>query len=236
MKNIIQYATKIILWVSLIISQLALAAVDLESVYFGVDIGVKRNDFIFSYGGNLFKSTQPLINIFIGGEVIQNLNLEINAQKTLSGNRQLVLPNNQPFLGLPPVPDAPGATGGEMSYITNIKISSVGTNLIYKFNPMMNCENFNILFGVGMKLTKAYLNVNNIGNGNIFKLTKYNNKALVKVSAGWVYMFTDNYGIRGLVCWENTSILQPTMIRNGVEYKAKFKNSLNYTLGLLYRF
>jgi hypothetical protein len=60
----------------LIIPPVALAKVNLPSMYIGVNAGVKQNGFAPSYGDNLFNSKQPMANIFAGIEIIpQNLKI-----------------------------------------------------------------------------------------------------------------------------------------------------------------
>jgi len=49
-------------------------------------------------------------------------------------------------------------------------------------------------------------------------------------------MFNKVCGLRGLVSWENTSKLQPSLNQSGLNYMAQFKNSISYTLGLIARF
>jgi len=48
-------------------------------------------------------------------------------------------------------------------------------------------------------------------------------QTLLKFSAGYEYMVTNNYGLRGLVTWENTSVLKPiaASVFNGRKFTAQ---------------
>lgn len=230
MKKIKRYITACLSLI-LIIPPVALAKVNLPSMYIGVNAGVKQNGFTPGYGDNLFNTKQPIANIFAGIEIIPHLNVEINLETTKNRQRHSALSGNDSFLGVVP---------GDLitrNWQSDIKFSSIGADLIYKFNPIC-CDKFNILLGAGIKITKVNLKSKNLSSPStpVLKLTENNTKGLIKLSAGYEYMFTNNYGMRGLVSWENTSALKPVGTnRIGAKFTAQLKNSMNYTLGVLYK-
>lgn len=215
----------------LIFPGIASATLNVPLAYAGINCGIKHSSFVTEYGGNVFKSKQPMANVFIGIEIVPNLNLQISAESTTNSKRQATLFQNNVYLGIP-------IMDNQRTFQTSMKIFGIGSDLIYKFNPLC-CKHFNLLFGIGAKITKINLTTKNVSvvNGSVAKLNIHNTKVIMKLLAGYEYMFTKNYGVSGIINWENTSSLKPTgFLKSGGIINAKLKNTLSYTLGVLYKF
>lgn len=216
----------------LVAPTLALAAttVNLPSVYVGVNAVLKKNGFTTGYGDNTFKSKQLMANLFVGLDMLPNLNLEVNLETTMKRKRESTLSGNDVWLGN-------SMEGQTLTVVGDIRMSSIGLDLIYKFNPLC-CEKFNLLFATGMKILKVDLKTYASDEPSKYvKLKDGNVKTIFKLTSGYEYMFTNNYGMRGLISWENTSALKPIgTSKTGARFHAKLKNSINYTFGILYEF
>lgn len=229
MQHIKKYINIGALSLGLALPGMALSSSTLQSSYIGVNAGIKRHGFVTGYGDTLFKNKQVIINIFAGFKIIPHLDLEINAEKSMPCKKQATLSSNDSILGLK---EPIGATA---TFKSKVNISSIGADLIFKFNPVC-CEKFNPLLGIGIKVTKVGLKTTVLNSGISIKLTEGNVKSLAKLLGGWEYVFNNNYGIRGLIIWENTCALKLTGAdMEGNRYTAKFKNSTNYTLGIFYK-
>jgi hypothetical protein len=220
------------LFLILVVPSIALATtpVNLPSVYVGMNAGLKHNGFATGYGDNIFKNKQPTANIFVGLEIFPKLNLEASVETTMKRKHEAILSGTDMYLG--------ESMDGETSAVKgDLKMSSIGLDLIYKLNPLC-CEKFNLLLGAGVKILKADLKTYRSDKPNNYvKLKEGSIKTICKLTGGYEYMFTNNYGMRGLISWENSSALKPIgTSKSGGRFHAKLKNSTNYTLGVLYKF
>jgi len=219
-----------LLVVALIIPEIAMASLNFHSLYFGASAGIKQNGLKSGFGDNLFRTTQPTAQIFAGIGLLPNLDLEFDLEKTINYKNTSNVAAGSYFLGNIAPPGSP-----TRSFKSDAKYISVGVKLFYKFNTF-KIENFNFLIGAGIKRAKVKLTSQNLHNMKTFDLRDNNSKNLLTLSTGVEYMFNKVCGLRGLVSWENTSKLQPSLNQSGLNYMAQFKNSISYTLGLIARF
>ncbi len=220
----------ILLAVVLIMPEIAMASFNFHSLYFGASVGIKHNGFKSGFGDNLFRATQPTAQIFAGIGLLPNVDLEFDLEKTISYSRTSNIGPGIYFLGDAMLPNTP-----TRSIKSDSKYMGMGVKLFYKFN-LFKIENFNFLIGAGIKRAKVKLTSQNLYNMKTFNLRDNNSKNLLTLSTGVEYMLNKVCGLRGLVSWENTSKLQPSLNQSGLNYMAQFKNSISYTLGLIARF
>jgi len=221
------------LFLTLILPEVALAKINLQSPYVGISVGIRQNGLYLGQGDNVFKSRQPVGEFFVGlEEVFPSLNLEINIEKIIDRKKQSTLNEGDNLFGQTVV--LPVGIR-ELNLNTKMQFFSAGVDVLYKIK-VINCENFSFLFGPGIKIAKLNLSAKNTYTGNETKLSNGNTKTLLKLSAICEYMVTNNYGLRGLVSWENTSVLSPTARNNGYKYTARLKNTISYKLGMLFKF
>ncbi len=205
------------------------------SPYFGADIGIKHTGFKSGYGDKIFKSKQPVGSIFAGVEICPNLDLGLVLERTISSSkRNSSLGDGSMSLGKTLVTANPG---GSMNYDNSrAKFSSIGIDLIYKFS-FAEYDKFKPLIGLGIKRVKAKLtsHITDSTNANYSRdinLSNNNSKTIFKLTGGAEYMFTNHFGGRVLLSFENTSKLKPS---DASGRTAKLKNSFGATLGAIVR-
>ncbi len=69
----------------------------------------------------------------------------------------------------------------------------------------------------------------------IYELSQNNKKNLIRLSSGLQYFIHQNIGLRFLGSWENTSKLIPKHNRGRELLQAKLKNSLSYSIGIVFK-
>jgi hypothetical protein len=211
----------------MLLPTVALADLSLNP-YFGADVGIKHIGFKSGYGDKMFKSNQPTGSIFAGVEVCPNLDVGITLERTLhtSKKKETIGQGVMMFGKI-------NRTGASVNTDSKAKFSSIGIDLIYKFS-FTEYEKFKPLIGVGIKRVKAKLTseVSGPGWSDSINLSKNNSKTIFKLMAGAEYMFTNHFGGRVLLNFENTARLKPNDVDG---FTAKLKNSFGGTVGAIVR-
>jgi len=126
------------LFLMLILPEVTLAKINLQSPYFGINVGLRENGFYAGRGNSLLKSRQPVGEFFVGlEEVFSNLNLEINIEKTIDCKKQSTLNRGDNLFGQTVIIPV----GSVLNLNTKMQFLSIGVDLIYKIKPI-DCENF----------------------------------------------------------------------------------------------
>lgn len=213
--------------------------------YGGVDLGVQNIKFKSGYGDNLFKSALPKGNFYLGLKFNEYFGIEGGYETTLARKKDVVLtgPHDHDYFGAGL--ESLVMIAGDIAKLSNkIKISGLhlgitGEYPVY-FNKQQKCP-LSIIGYVGIKNTKIKLSSNLYYHSadptlqDIFYLNKDNKKYLIRLSAGLQYFMNEKVGLRLIGSWEKFSKLSPKNQGNPELLQAKLKNSLGYSLGLIFK-
>ncbi len=153
-----------------------------SSVFAGADVGLKNTGFKTGFGSGVFKNTHKMGRVFVGTDILPNLDVEVYVEKTLGSSKKDVNDNTN-----------------------KVNFINVGTGLLYKFD-IDSCSNFKPVVGVGVKQIRVKLNDNT--KDAVVSVNK--SKLTYKLTTGAEYMFNDYLGSRALVSFENTARLKHT--------------------------
>ncbi len=175
-----------------------------------------------------FKNSFPGMTVYVGSKFTECLGIELGWDSSVSAKKKTaVSPSNT-------------AIAGGYKYTTKIRREGMHADLV-GFLPMDCWELFGSL-GIGsvkMKLSGQDLTANTAASQaalNAASQTPFSSKrkAVLRAGLGANYMFTEMFGARVKVGYENTSALR-LKYTNGTSVKA-FKDTTSLALGLFARF
>lgn len=213
--------------------------------YGGIEFGTQKVGFKDGYGGNLFNKQLPKASLFAGIKFNDYFGIECGYETTTKGITDKKIVYGDSYLGRPASSRyALLLDQDEYAFIkSKAKLSGwhLGITGSYKLFEKSN-HNLQLIGYVGIKDTTVKLiarqykfnHVNVIDDtfDDVFR----KRKILAKFSVGLQYFPCKNFGIRTLASWENTAGLNPT--REGPRapiLQAKLKNSVSYSIGVIFK-
>lgn len=209
--------------------------------YIGFESGRQYFGFKSGYGDNVFVKEIPKINIFAGLKLNNYFGIEGGYETTGSGTKIANIGYKDMYLGKP-YPN--GLNPGEIAqYFTKAQIYGwhLGLNAEYPLNDTYPDNYWSIVSYGGIKNTKTklvsslLLYAGHLPNINITNVLKQaNSKILLKLSAGLQYSPFENISFRAMLSFENTSVLKPHNDSDNF-FEARLKDSISYTLGVVFK-
>lgn len=220
----------------------AAAVVNLSfTPYLGIETGMQNFGFKAGYGDNVFNKQLPKGNLFVGAKFNEYLGLELGYETTTQGTKDVKIAYGAgKYLGN----DSNKALGLMPGYVARVssKTKISGWNIgVTGYYQVTNFNKLSAIGHVGIKNTKIKLSaiqyqVNNIPipiTTNQFRKIKFT-LGLSYCSVGLQYALSEHVGIRTMLNWENTQQLKPITKCGKVTNQVKLKNSLNYTIGIIF--
>lgn len=206
--------------------------------YLGADAAVRHMKWAPGLGDNLYRHDYPQGNVYGGLKLQDYMGVEAGYELTPTKTRQVALSANQTILGQP----SPVANGATL-WNTKMQIKGWHADLL-GFCPIF-CEEyrFSLVGGVGVTRAKlyqtAYMTANSAtGASNPFLTfnTMSASKSMLRLSAGGQHMMSEDYGVRFLVGWLNSSKFGRMISQQQPLNAVNVKNSWQYGLGLFVKF
>lgn len=201
--------------------------------YIGADIQIRKMPFKQEFGDDLFKKKSMQGNFYLGFKVNENFGFEIGHQVADKKDRNTVT-SAAPRLGkvqniLPGFKETGTRQikGWNLSLVsflplsTEYKISAIG--MVGLSSLEVRLKDVVVLPGVAL---------------NLHRETKFKQrKSVLRLGGGVQKMFSDSFGVRTTVVWENTSRFNNvTQNYAGNTYTAKLKDSWTYGIGAFVMF
>lgn len=202
--------------------------------YVGGDIQIRNMPFKQGFGYDLFKKESLQGNFYLGFKVNKYVGFEIGHQvankktRNASTTSTVRLSQGQAF---------PGAIPGQMG-TRQIK----GWNLnVIGFLPVSSEYKMSMIGIAGLSALEAklkYTLIQTLGAQSVMRQIEFKQrKNVLRLGGGIQKMFSDSFGVRATVVWENTSrfnnITQNDALRS---YTAKLKDSWTYGIGAFVMF
>lgn len=225
----------------LILSSTSVLAMEpwMVSPYLGADAEVRHMKWAPGLGDNLFKRDYPQGNVYGGLKLQDYIGVEAGYELTPTKTRQVSLPANAIVFGQP----AP-LINTRTLWNTRTQIKGWHADLL-GFLPIF-CEEykFSLIGGIGVTHAKlyqsAYMVANSVdGPSNPFETfnTISASKSVLRLSIGGQHMICEDYGVRALVGWLNTSKFGTLLVQEQPSLNAvNIKNSWQYGLGVFVKF
>jgi len=217
------------------VSPKILAATELKyAPYIGGDMQVRKMNFKKGFGDDLFKKESIQGNFYLGFKVNKYFGFEIGHQVANKKSRN-VSPSVTTRLGQTPIPVPSGTSEMGTRQIKGWNLNLIGFLPIsceYQMN-MIGIAGFSSL-EVKLKYTLTYPP----GQGTGYEQIKFKQrKNVLRFGGGLQKMFSDSFGVRTTVVWENTSRFNNiTQNYAGSARTAKLKNSWTYGIGAFIMF
>lgn len=210
-----------------------LAATERECApYIGGDVQIRKMPFKQGFGDDLFKKESIQGNFYLGFKVNKYFGFEIGHQVANKKDRDV--PSAVTRLG-----QAGGLAAASETGTRQIK----GWNLnVIGFLPISNEYQMSMIGIAGLSSLEVrlkYAGSNPIGGGGAFReqIKFKQRKNVLRLGGGVQKMFSDSFGIRTTVVWENTSRFNNiTQNYTGRTYTAKLKDSWTYGIGAFIMF
>lgn len=171
--------------------------------YIGADAQLRRLPFAKDFGGNVFKKNYPQANFYLGLKGNEFIGIEAGYEFSRSRSRKASLPANSILFGIPLNANA------QLNNITRLK--GLHASVVGYF-PFPECENLRFIAGLGIlnmkiKLESVLMQLGRFHNvpaygGRPLRLSE--SKYIMRLMGGVQYMFTEYFGIRANIRWENT--------------------------------
>ena len=210
--------------------------------YVGVDAQARFMGLKKDFGGNLAAKTYPQGNVFVGLRFCDYWGVEAGYESTTKRNRTATILGNDNAFGEPVDPDLPNDIN---KFETKTKIYGPNINII-GFYPISKEYCVDLIGSVGLAYSKIKIeNVQTIGageelsiqNSELFRKTFKKSKVIARANLGIQKMINNQFGIRVMVGWENTSRLNNIKVVNfSSDLVAKARDSVNVGFGIFYSF
>ena len=204
--------------------------------YVGLDAVYSNMKFKQDFGGNIFaKKAAPGLNLFVGHMFHENFGAELGIEfdkqmkktaKVNAGNKVagcLIDPNLLKFA----------------SYKTTVKQRHPYLGFIAKTNVLGDDNSVSLMVGVSLSHINAQYNYFESDLGTIdpsITRTFTKTKPVGVVRAAFEHKFNDNFGLRALATWRNTSQFKIKAKEKGAnkDTMIKLKDTFNVGIGAVY--
>lgn len=209
----------------------------------GVDFGFTRTQFK-DPADKMFNRNQFPINFFFGFNITERFGIEVGYGETRRKHKQVTLSPNEFAPGADPV-----LNNHLQIYDTSLSISQPYIGLKYKY-PISDKLNFFSSLGVtAMKINASWENIEEPGAippipAPAVKARRSHSietrKNIPFCKVGLYYTINNSFSLRFITTWSKTSTLesyvpsQLTGFVNGIPMSIKLKNSVQYSLGIVY--
>lgn len=200
--------------------------------YVGADAEWRHMNFQKGFGNNLFNHDYPQGNVYVGVQFNEYLAVEGGYEATERKTRTNTLRTGDTTAGI--LIDTPNST---VQYNSTGQVKGLHANLI---GLLPICESYRLkLIGlVGFARLKGnFVRTRTLVDG--FSLPDSVNfkarKSVLRLGAGLQHMINCNWGVRGMVKWEESKKLKMIGIENALT-SIKPKNSFIYSIGAFYTF
>ncbi|MDB6097066.1 MAG: hypothetical protein JWM09_1344 [Francisellaceae bacterium] len=205
-----------------------------SSSYVGVDAQIRSTSYKAGYGDNIMKKTAPQGNVFAGFKFHENFGLEVGYQFAKGKNKFTSIAVGGIVNGI--AVGSPGVTSSEFQ--TKAKYNGFNLNL-NAYIPLDKEYNLDFVGYVGLEHLKVNIDRINVtinnripyGNLQNFKKTK----TVARAGLGIQKTFDENWGLRALVGWENTSKFKLIPAAKPLTY-ASLKDTVSYGIGIFAKF
>lgn len=210
--------------------------------YLGADAQWRRTNFKGGFGDNVFAHTFPQANAYLGFKFHKYAGLEGGYEVGRSRTRITSLSTGDISLGaaIPPAISP-------VVFRSRAKFRGPHIDLVGYFEPVPGC-NTQLIGSVGVAFLKGTFDRRTIAIRNSVTgatittntlRTLSQNKTVLRLGGGLQYMLCDNWGVRGMVGWENTArmvVFAKDGMPGVVTPEVKPRNSTNYSIGLLWSY
>ncbi len=208
-------------------------ATETRSTYAGIDAVYNSMKFKSGYGDNLFKKNAPGLNLFVGHMFHENFGAEAGFEYDKRMKRSVTV-NSGALVG------GVSVLNGLVwvSYDSKLRQNHSYLGVVGKYNVFDNTF-VSLMVGGALSNIKASYVVTNSGAGSANNGTTKNyskTKLIPIIKATIEHKLTDQFGLRALVGWKNTSSIKIDSNNGGVQHTIKLKNSFNVGIGGLFYF
>lgn len=171
--------------------------------YVGADAQWRRTNYRAGFGNNLFAHTFPEGNVYGGFKFHEYFSLEGGYEVARSRTRMSILTTGDIAAGMPI-----SEIFSPVIYKSKAKFQGPHFDLVGYYKP---CEEYTtqLIGSVGVAILKGTFERRTIQyHDNISSSvvrTMSNNKSVLRLAGGLQYLFTECWGFRGMVGWENTA-------------------------------
>lgn len=199
--------------------------------YIGAEVQRRTTNYVRGFGDNLYNKNFAQANFFLGLKFCDYAGIELGYETTNKSRRIVNLPKGSTLFGQDEFFSS--------SWDSRAQLNGWNINLM-GFVPLS--ENIPIsLFGsVGIAILKCRVQPNltmAVGNPELIIYDATKTRPVLRLTTGIQYMLLDCLGVRGSIGWENTSkfgnFQEPDVKETVI---AKFKDSVNFGLGLFVQF
>jgi hypothetical protein len=235
MKPMNKKVTSLLATASIFASSAAVAVIDSPfKSYIGADAQIRHMSFQKGYGDNLFKHDITQGNVFFGIPLTENFRIEAGYEANPETSRTVYLSRGDISAGSPVLTTRQNTSTSRI-HGPHLSLSAV--------MPIKNNPDFKLVGSLGV----AHLTMNLTRNTNFFLLggikvlpsalgetgvtTFSQTKNILKLSLGFEYDISKNWGFRTLAGWENTKKFQMASLVDGTG-SVKPRNSMLYSMGV----
>ncbi|MBS0423812.1 MAG: outer membrane beta-barrel protein [Proteobacteria bacterium] len=204
--------------------------------YIGADAQWRHMEFKEDYGKNVTKKNYPQANIYAGLKLHENVGFEVGYEQSSTLKRKTTLPGVATVFGI----SLPAILGNNQ-YNLKTKINAFHANLV-GFFPLSEEYCVQLIGSLGVARSKIKMSLNIPVFDSRAPLSTIHRdfskrKWIPKIGVGLQHMLTCQFGIRGMVNWEETSRFKNISVVNVTsKYIAHTKNSYSLGLGAFYNF
>jgi hypothetical protein len=201
--------------------------------FIGIDGQYRHMNYDDNFGDNVFDDGLPQFDVYAGLRFCKYWGLSIGFENSRNEERTARLVEGDYYLGF----FIPAGSGTE-THLTHAKIKGTHVDLM-GFYPICPRYNVDLLLTIGVVRNTLYLDDLLFAVDDIpvvapaFRSYKVRDTH-ARASVGLQHLFHPNFGVRGLVAWENTSEfdnLKPQENPAAVT-DVKLKNSFIYSIGV----
>ncbi len=196
----------------------------------------RQMDFTKNYGHNLFPKISPQLNFYTGILMNDAFSIEAGYEYTNSHTKHVTLREEDAFLG-----NILGPIISPVLFKTKFVIEGPHINTLL-FYPLIT--EMKVFAGIGVSFLRATFKTRTlqycnppIQRNRLRTLSQF--KSVLRLSTGAMYMFTENFGGRLTIGWENTKKICALPIDGyapQAKSKVKPKDSIIYGVGIFTMF
>ena len=213
--------------------------------YGGIDYGIQNSQYKQKFGDNLLKKKLPKGNLFLGLKLNDYFGIEAGYETTIKNSKTTNLSDFKSFFGTTIFDLNEIQSPDYQKTQVKQKISGMHLGLTIEY-PLFIINNpshhsLSLVGYLGVKNAKADIKINSslfyeddIQIDDPVTLNHNHKKTILRLACGLQFSINDNFGIRLLGSWENTSKLKPEYTYpKGTKLTAKLKDSFGYSIGFV---
>lgn len=203
------------------------------SLYVGADAQVRHIPFEKDFGGNVLPKDYPQGNFYIGLKGNDYIGMEVGYEMSKTRTHSIFLPTNSILFGV--------KLPFNVRQNVVVRFKGLHASLVGFFPVFEDC-NLRLLASIGItnqkiRVESIFTEINNGPPLGISGSRAVQSSYVLRLMTGLQYMFTDYFGIRGNIRWENTAKLKniaPIRLQSPCTVKAK--DSIILGLGVVVQF